>query len=91
MEWKGLKTIFVLSYPNGKYDKYLPKILKDEEYLAAVTGDPGLNTFQTDPYRLLRINIPPSHFGIKEFRLRLWKAKVLAFLGLWQNVGEMKD
>ena len=91
MEWKGLKTIFVLSYPNGKYDKYLPTILKEEEYLAAVTGDPGLNTFKTDPYRLLRINIPPSHFGIREFRLRLWKAKVLAFLGLWQNVGEMKD
>lgn len=90
MEWKGLKTIFVLSYPNGKYDKYLPGILKEEEYLAAVTGDAGLNTFQTDPYRLLRINVPPPHFGVREFRLRIWKAKALTLLGLWQNVGEMR-
>ena len=90
MEWKGLKTIFVLSYPNGKYDKFLPGILKKEEYLAAVTGDPGLNTFQTDPYRLLRTNIPPSYFGIREFRLRIWKSKAMALLGLWQNVGEME-
>ena len=91
MEWKGLKTIFVLSYPNGKYDKFLPGILKEEEYLAAVTGDSGLNTFRTDPYRLLRTNVPPSRFGIREFRLRIWKAKALALLGLWQNVGEMKE
>ncbi len=90
MEWKGLKTVFVLSYPNGKYDKFLPDILKEEEYLAAVTGDAGLNTFQTDPYRLLRTNIPPSHFGIREFRLRIWKAKAMAVLGLWQNTGTME-
>ena len=32
MEWKGLKTIFVLSYPNGQYDAYLPDILKEEYY-----------------------------------------------------------
>ena len=89
MEWKGLKTVFVLSYPNGKYDKFLPDILKEEEYLAAVTGDAGLNTFQTDPYRLLRTNIPPCRFGIREFRLRIWKAKALALLGLWQNTGTM--
>ena len=91
MEWKGLKTVFVLSYPNGKYDKFLPNILKEEEYLAAVTGDAGLNTFQTDPYRLLRINVPPSHLGIKEFRFRLWKAKVMTFLGIWQNIGKMEN
>lgn len=91
MEWKGLKTIFVLSYPNGKYDKFMPKLLKEQEYLAAVTGDAGLNTFRTDPYRLLRTNVPPPHFGIREFRLRIWKAKAMALLGLWQNIGEMKE
>ena len=90
MEWKGLKTVFVLSYPNGQYDRYLPEILKEEEYLAAVTGDPGLNTFQTNPYLLHRINIPQPHFGAAEFRLRIWKAKAMALLGLWQNVGELK-
>ena len=90
MEWNGLKTVFVLSYPNGKYDKFLPGILKEEEYLAAVTGDAGLNTFQTDPYRLMRTNVPPSHFGVREFRLRIWKAKLFALLGLWQNTGSIE-
>lgn len=90
MEWKGLKTIFVLSYPNGQYDAYLPDILKEEYYLAAVTGDPGLNTFQTNPYLLHRINIPTPHFGAAEFRLRIWKAKAAALVGLWQNVGDLK-
>ncbi|MBP5199043.1 MAG: polysaccharide deacetylase family protein [Schwartzia sp.] len=91
MEWKGLKTIFVLSYPNGQYDKYLPDILKEEEYLAAVTGEAGLNTFQTNPYLLHRVNIPQPYFGAAEFRLRIWKAKAMALLGLWQNVGELKN
>ena len=91
MEWKGLKTIFVLSYPNGQYDKYLPDILKEEEYLAAVTGDAGLNTFQTNPYLLHRVNIPQPYLGAAEFRLRIWKAKAMALLGLWQNVGELKN
>ena len=68
----------------------MPDILKKEEYLAAVTGDPGLNTFETDPYRLLRTNIPSAHFGLLEFRLRIWKAKAMTLLGLWQNRGEMK-
>ncbi len=87
MEWKGLKTIFVLSYPNGKYSSHLPGILKENEYLAAVTGDPGLNTFETDPYLLQRINIPRPTLGLWEFRMRLWKAKALARLGLLQHQG----
>ncbi len=87
MEWKGLRTIFVLSYPNGQYADHLPKILKDNEYLAAVTGDPGLNTFATDPYLLQRVNIPRPTFGLWEFRLRLWKAKLFARLGLFQHQG----
>ncbi len=90
MEWKGLKTIFVLSYPNGQYDKYLPNILKEEEYLAAVTGDAGLNTFQTNPYLLHRTNIPRPYLGTAEFRLRIWKAKAMTLLGLWQNTGDLR-
>lgn len=85
MEWHNVKTVFTLSYPNGAYDDPLPGILKEEEYLAAVTGDPGLNTFETNPYLLQRTNIPPPRFGIWEFRLRLWKSKAYALLGLWQH------
>lgn len=87
MEWNGIKTIFGLSYPNGKYKDFMPQMLKESEYLAAVTGDAGLNTFETNPYLLHRINIPRPHFGIKEFRLRIWKAKIFARLGLFQNKG----
>ena len=85
MEWKGLRTIFVLSYPNGAFTDRLPGILKENEYLAAVTGDPGLNTFDTDPYLLQRVNVPRPCLGIWEFRLRLWKAKACARLGLLQH------
>ena len=87
MEWNGIKTIFGLSYPNGKYKDFMPQMLKESEYLAAVTGDAGLNTFETNPYLLHRINIPRPHFGIEEFRLRIWKAKIFARLGLFQNKG----
>lgn len=87
MEWNGIKTIFGLSYPNGKYKDFMPQMLKESEYLAAVTGDAGLNTFETNPYFLHRINIPRPHFGIEEFRLRIWKAKIFARLGLFQNKG----
>lgn len=87
LEWNGIKTIFGLSYPNGKYKDFMPQMLKESEYLAAVTGDAGLNTFETNPYLLHRINIPRPHFGIEEFRLRIWKAKIFARLGLFQNKG----
>ena len=87
LEWNGIKTIFGLSYPNGKYKDFMPQMLRESEYLAAVTGDAGLNTFETNPYLLHRINIPRPHFGIEEFRLRIWKAKIFARLGLFQNKG----
>ena len=90
MEWNGIKTIFGLSYPNGKYKDFMPQMLKESEYLAAVTGDAGLNTFETNPYLLHRINIPRPHFGIDAFRLRIWQAKLFARLGLFQHRGEMR-
>lgn len=85
MEWNGLKTIFTLSYPNGKYADYMPDMLRRNEYLAAVTGDPGLNTFGTNPYLLQRVNIPRPHLGIWEFRFRLFKAKLCAVLGIFKH------
>ena len=76
MEWNGLKTIFSLSYPNGAYDDNLPELLAQEEYLTAVTGDSGLNTFDTNPYLLYRVNVPQPHFGLTEFKLRLLRAEL---------------
>lgn len=85
MEWNGMKTIYTLSYPNGKYTTELEDMLKEEEYLAAVTGDSGLNTFETDPYQLQRINILHPTFGLTEFKWRLIKGRIFAQLGLWQH------
>ena len=86
MEWNGVKTVFSFSYPNGAYDADLPGLLQQNEYLTAVTGDAGLNTFQTNPYLLQRTNIPHPRFGLPEFKFRLWKAELLARLGLGQHL-----
>lgn len=86
MEWNGMQTIFSFSYPNGAYDEELPRLLQENEYLAAVTGDAGLNTFNTNPYLMQRINIPHPRFGLAEFRLRLWKGELYARLGLGQHL-----
>ena len=85
MEWNGVPGIFGFSYPNGKYEDYLLDLLKQNDYLAAVTGDPGLNTMETNPYLLQRLNIPRPKWGLTEFRLRLYKAALCARLGLWSH------
>ena len=86
LEWNGLPTVFSFSYPNGMYDDTMPALLQQNEYLAAVTGDAGLNTFDTDPYLLQRINIPHPKFGLLEFRLRLLKAQIFTKLGIHQHI-----
>ena len=85
MEWNGIRTVFSLSYPNGRYDGTLPKLLEDNEYLTAVTGDPGLNDFDTDPFLMQRINIPHSCFGLNAFKWRLLKAEWMTKLGIMQH------
>lgn len=85
LEWNGLREIYGLSYPNGQYAPYLPEILRRHEYLAAVTGDPGLNTMATEPYLLQRTNIPRPRLGLTEFWLRIWRTKAMARLGLYQH------
>ena len=85
MEWNGVNTIYTLSYPNGKYTAELLDMLKEEEYLAAVTGDAGLNTFETNPYLLQRINIPHPLFGLTEFKWRLLKGRIMTQLGINQH------
>ena len=86
LEWNGILTVYTFSYPNGKYNKDILLLLADDEYLAAVTGDCGLNTFATDPYLLQRINIPHPKAGLWEFRIRLWKAAIWTRLGLGQHI-----
>lgn len=85
MEWNGIRTVFSFSYPNGAYDETMPGLLQKNEYLTAVTGDAGLNTVETDPFLMQRVNIPHPRWGILEFRYRLWKAEAFAKLGMWQH------
>lgn len=85
LEWNGINTVFFFSYPNGAYDNETEKILKDGQYLGAVTGDAGLNTFATNPYLLQRVNIPRPRLGLLEFKVRLLKAEIFTRLGISQH------
>ena len=85
LEWNGIRTVFSFSYPNGEFSPAMPGMLKENEYLNAVTGDAGLNTFETNPYLLQRTNIPHPRFGLTEFKLRLLKAKLMTKLGIHQH------
>ena len=80
LEWSGLQTIYSLSYPNGAFNSELEELLREENYLTAVTGDAGLNTIETNPYELYRVHIRKPRFGLTEFKFRLWKAKFFAKL-----------
>ena len=78
LEWSGLQTIYSFSYPNGTFNPVIEEILREENYLTAVTGEAGLNTLATNPYELYRVHIRKPRFGLTEFKLRLWKAKLFA-------------
>lgn len=78
LEWSGLSTIYSFSYPNGAFNADLEKILREENYLTAVTGEAGLNTLETNPYELYRVHIRKPRFGLTEFKFRLLKAEVFA-------------
>ena len=80
LEWSGLATIYSLSYPNGAFNDEITEILRREQYLTAVTGDAGLNTLETNPYKLYRVNVRKPRFGLTEFKFRLYKAKFFAKL-----------
>ncbi len=86
LEWNGIHTVYTFSYPNGAFDDTMPALLEKNQYLTAVTGDAGLNTFATNPYLMQRVNIPHPRFGLTEFKLRLWKAEVFTKLGIHQHL-----
>ena len=69
-----------MSYPNGAFNSELEEILREENYLTAVTGEAGLNTIETNPYELYRVHIRKPRFGLTEFKFRLWKAELFAKL-----------
>lgn len=82
IEWKGLNTVFFMAYPFGSFDEESEQLLKENDYLGGLTGKSGLNTFDTNPYLLHRVNVPNPKFGLTEFKLRLLKANMYTRLGL---------
>lgn len=86
MEWNGIKTVFSFSYPNGSSNAEIAELLRESNYLTAVTGDAGFNTFQTDPMFLQRVNIPRPRLGMMEFRLRLLRAELCSIFGIHQHL-----
>lgn len=85
MEWKGLKTIYFFSYPNGSYNAASHEALIADGYLGAVTGDAGLSSASTDPYLLQRMYIPRSKLGLLDFKLRLFKSNLYTKFNIKQN------
>ena len=87
--WYAHKRVTAFSYPEGKYDDRIVTYLKENDYLTAVTGEPGYNTTTTSPYHLRRVNITrpvkylPSTTGL---RIRLARAKLYHIFG-W-DIGE---
>lgn len=89
MWWFANTRVTAFSYPEGKYDERIVEYLRANNYLTAVTGQPGYNTKTTSPYHLRRINITrPSRYlpGTAGLRMRLTRAKLLHIFGL--DVGE---
>ena len=87
--WFANTRVTAFSYPEGQYDERIVNYLKANNYLTAVTGEPGYNTKTTSPYHLRRINITrPSRYLPKTagLRIRLARAKIYHILG-W-DIGE---
>lgn len=86
LERYGIRNVFSFSYPNGLYDAETGELLRACNYLTAVTGDSGYNTFATDPYYLQRVQIPRPKLGLWEFRLRLLRARMKTAFGIGQHL-----
>lgn len=51
------KEISCFSYPGGKYDELTTQLVKEAGYSCAFTSNEGLNSTNSDAYKLKRINI----------------------------------
>lgn len=76
------RAVNFLAYPYGQFTTVTQQVLKDTGYRGAVTGIPGLNHKETNPYLLKRINMPHPKYGLGEFRLRLLRAEMYSKLGI---------
>ena len=57
------KSCNLFAYPNGDYNPSILGKLPQAGYALAATTEPGLNTMNTDFYRLKRVNVCESRFA----------------------------
>lgn len=70
IEKKLGEEVNLFCYPNGNYSDLTIKVLKEANYLGAVTADPGFNREQIDLFKLKRIGggeLPIYYFARKIF------------------------
>ena len=71
------------AYPNGDFDSRHKSILRENNYISSVLDwPPGVNTSETDPYKLHRIGIH-KHDSVEILSMKLsgifWKLKGVTF------------
>ena len=60
-----------MAYPFGSYNDDIGQVLKENNYIAAVTGIDGVNVADTPIYELYRVNIFNDSNNFKMFKKRL--------------------
>ncbi|MEG1345515.1 MAG: polysaccharide deacetylase family protein, partial [Acidaminococcaceae bacterium] len=69
-----------LAYPFGSYNDKVYQALRDNGYIAAVTGVDGVNTDKTPLLKLYRVNIFHDSNGMNGFKQRIARAQLSSWL-----------
>lgn len=76
---KGLGTsVDYMAYPFGRFNTQVVEAVQTAGYKGACSGKVGVNIKGANSYALRRIYIRPSSLGLWEFKLRLYRAQLLA-------------
>ena len=54
------RTVYAIAFPNGKYSDRDVEMVKQSGYQCSLTTDEGLNSLESDPFKLKRIDIPDN-------------------------------
>lgn len=74
------KSVDTFAYPNGNYDEKTIDALEKYGYIAAVTGNRGVNNTKTDLYKLNRINIYQEENELFKFKLKFRLAQFTSWI-----------
>lgn len=74
------KEVDTFAYPNGIYNEKAIVALKKYGYIAAVSGNRGVNTNNTNLYKLNRINVYQAENDLFKFKLKLKLAQFTSWI-----------